>query len=254
MVEGVDAFGVFNHISELQAMLKHIEPDKLDLVLDAGCGNGRFLAALPAGTPSIGLDASLNLLRITRGKQRGQFHVCAELEHIPFRDGVFGTVVSCRVLQHLVKQREAVHEISRVIRPRGIVVLELYNQWNPKTIYKNIRMSRYRKIFDAPFRLVFRSMSPFSDWGLTYDKYNNWFEVKRWLRETGMGDFQGRGVGFGYHKYFTEAFYINDVLQKHFPNFLKRYINACLWTEQRIGPVIPFRYTLEKFVLRGMKK
>ena len=253
-VEGSDIFGVHNHISELRGLMHHIESGKLDLVLDAGCGNGRFLAALPAGTLSIGLDASLNLLRITRRKRRGQFHVCAELEHLPFRDAQFGTVISCRVLQHLVCQRQAVYEMCRVARKQGMVVMELYNAWNPKTIYKNIRMSRYRKILNAPFRLIFRSMSPFDEWGLTYDRYNNWFETKRWLRERQMSDFRGRGVGFGYHKYLLEPFYIMAVLEKHAPRLLQRYFDACLWIEQRIGPLIPFRYTMEKFVIRAIKK
>jgi ubiquinone/menaquinone biosynthesis C-methylase UbiE/uncharacterized protein YbaR (Trm112 family) len=249
----VDIFGIYNNISELQGLLRYIEPDKLNLVLDAGCGSGRFLAKLPAQTPSIGLDASLNLLRIARRKGRGQFHVCAELEHLPFQDSQFGTVISCRVLQHLVEQRKAVHEICRVASNDGLVVLELYNQWNLKTVYKNIRMSRYRKLFNFPFRLIFRSMSPFDDWGLTYDHYNNWFETKRWLRESGMGQFRGRGLGFGYHKYLFNPLYINAFLEKHCPNLLERYYNACLWIEQRIGTLIPWRYTMEKFVIRAVK-
>jgi uncharacterized protein YbaR (Trm112 family)/ubiquinone/menaquinone biosynthesis C-methylase UbiE len=253
-VEGSDMFGVHNHISELQGLMHYIESNRLDPVLDAGCGNGRFLAALPPGTISVGLDASLSLLRITRRKGRGQFHVCAELEHLPFRDAQFGTVISCRVLQHLVRQREGVHEMCRVTRKQGITILELYNTWNPKTVYKNIRMSPYRKILNAPFRLIFRSMSPFDDWGLAYDRYNSWFEAKRWLHECGMDNFRGRGLGFGYHKYFLGPFYITSVLEKHAPRFLERYFGACLWIEQRIGPLIPFRYIMEKFVIRAVKE
>jgi hypothetical protein len=51
--------------------------------------------------------------------------------------------------------------------------------WNPKTLYEQVRMSPIRKVFDAPFRLLFRSMSPFDDWGLDYDNYNRWFETRR---------------------------------------------------------------------------
>ncbi|HKR82564.1 MAG TPA: methyltransferase domain-containing protein [Terriglobales bacterium] len=253
-VEGTDIFGVHNHTSEMQGLLRYLDPTKLDPILDAGCGNGRFLAALPAETPSVGLDASLNLLRIARSKKRGQFHVCAELEHLPFRDGQFGTVISCRVLQHLVKQEDAIHELCRVVRKQGSVVLELYNQWNLKTVYKNIRMSRWHKVFNLPFRLVLRSMSPFDHWGLAYDHYNNWFETKRWLRESGMQEFEGRGVGFGFHKYFFEPLYINAVAQKHWPRALQRYYDSCLWFERHFGMVVPWRYTMEKFVIRAVKE
>ncbi len=254
-VEGLDSFGVHNHVSELQGLMHYVQERDLGLLLDAGCGTGRFLAALPQHTISVGLDASLNLLRLTRAKGRGHFHVCAELEHLPFRDSTFDALISCRVLQHLIAQREAVHEMCRVVDKRGLIVLELYNTWNPKTVYKNIRMSpRLRKVLNAPFRLVFRSMSPFDEWGLTYDRYNGWFQVKRWLREAGMRDFRGRGVGFGYHKYFFAPFYIFAVLEKHAPNFFQRYLNTVLWVEQRIGPRIPFRYIMEKFVIRSAKQ
>ena len=253
-VGGTNIFGVHNHISELKALLHYVDPGNVGFILDAGCGNGRFLAELPPGTPSVGLDASLNLLRITRRKGRGQFHVCAELEHLPFRTAQFDTVISCRVLQHLKAQREGVLEICRVIRQGGGVVLELYNEWNPKTIYKNIRMSPYRKMFNFPFRLLFKSMSPFGDWGLAYDQYNGWFQTKGWLREGGMDGFSGRGVGFGYHKYLFEPFYINAILEKRYPDLLGRYYDICLSVETWIGPVIPFRYTLEKFVMHATKQ
>jgi hypothetical protein len=129
--------------------------------------------------------------------------------------------------------------MCRVVRKQGMVVLELYNQWNVKTVYKNIRMSRHRKLFNFPFRLIFRSMSPFDDWGPTYDRYNNWFEIKKWLRESGMSDFRGRGLGFGYHTYLFQPLYINATLEKHYPNLLRRYYNVCLWIESTSGHSSP---------------
>ena len=157
------------------------------------------------------------------------------------------------MLQHLVAQREAVHELCRIVRSQGLVLFELYNQWNAKTIYKNLRMSRYRKLLNYPFRLIFRSVSPFAEWGLSYDRYNNWFELKRWLTEGGMSGFEGRGVGFGYHKYFFEPLYVNAYMEKYCPAVLQRYYDACLEVERIIGGVIPLRYLMEKFVMRARK-
>ena len=182
-VEGDDdVFGTYNHESEVYALVQGYEPSNLDVVLDAGCGNGWFLDTFPSNAVTVGIDASLNLLQLVKKRGRGDFLVCGELEHLPFKDDAFGTVITCRVLQHLHQQEAAVLEMSRVTREHGNVILELYNTWNLKTIYKEIRMSpRLRKALNAPFRLVFRSMSPFGDWNLDYDNYNSWFEVKPWL-------------------------------------------------------------------------
>lgn len=254
-VEGKESiFGTYNHKSEVYGLTTHFDPQKLDVVLDAGCGNGRFMEALPAESVKIGLDASLNLLKITKRLNRGDFLVCGELEHLPFKDSTFSTVISCRVLQHLHDQERACHEMSRVVRDGGDVILELYNTWNLKTIYKNIRMSaRLRRIFNAPFRLLFKSMSPFDDWGLTYDRYNNWFQVKSWMQRAGLSNIKGRGVGFGYHKYLFDPFYINAVLVKKAPRLLTRYYDGCFSTEKIIGGLVPLRYTMEKFVIKGVK-
>ena len=253
-VEGTDAFGVYNHISELTGLSRFYEPETMDLVLDAGCGNGRFALTLPAETTVVCMDASLNLLRIAKGKNRGHFHVCAELEHLPFRDGTFGTVISSRVLQHLREQELAVQELCRVLRDQGNLLLELYNHWNPKTVYKFIRMSPIlRKICNAPFKLLFRSLSPFDDWGLGYDNYNGWFQVKGWMQRANMHGIRGRGVGFGIHKYFFEPFQIFAVAGKWMPRLLQKYFDLCLATEGVIGRWPPWRYTLEKFTIAGTK-
>ena len=251
---GSDAFGVYNHESEVYGLTQHYDPSNLDLILDAGCGNGRFFDAFPAHSVKIGIDASLNLLRRTKSRNRGDFLVCGELEHLPFKDSTFGTVISCRVLQHLRRQEDAVREMARVTRDKGDVILELYNTWNPKTVYKQIRMTpSLRKVLNAPFRLLFRSMSPFDDWGLEYDCYNGWFQVKRWMRRTSLHAFEGRGVGFGYHKYFLQPFFLDAVMKSKAPRLRRRYYDACFGVERAIGRIPPFRYSMEKFVIKASK-
>jgi SAM-dependent methyltransferase len=253
-VEGADSiFGVYNHESEIYGLTYYFDQSKLDLLLDAGCGNGRFLETLPPTTVSVGIDASLNLLRAARRKQRGNFHVCCELEHLPFQSGLFGTVISCRVLQHLKQQEQAVQELCRVTREHGDLILELYNTWNLKTIYKEIRMSRFRTVLNAPFTLLFRSLSPFDHWRLDYDNYNHWFEVKGWLKKSHMHRIRGRGVGFGFHKYLFDVFFINSIFEKRTPELLRRYYAACARFEKRFGATIPLRYVMEKIVLKSTK-
>ena len=96
-------------------------------------------------------------------------------------------------------------------------------------------------------------MSPFAEWGLDYDHYNYWLEVKRWMRRAGLRDINGRGTGFGYHKYFWSPFYVDAVLAKRAPNLRERYYDACLTVDRAVGGWVPFRYAMEKIVLKGTK-
>jgi len=256
LIESGDSiFDKYNYESEIYSLVKLIDQAKVDLVLDAGSGNGRFLERFPQGSFTVGLDASLEMLIRARRRGRGHFLVCGELEHLPFRDGTFDTVISCRVLQLLKEQQKAVEQLCRVTRPGGDVILELYNTWNPKTLYRKIRMSpRVRAVLNAPFRAVFRSISPFGDWYLSpHDKYSGWFQVKRWLRNAKMRGVRGRGVGFGFHHYFFEPFYIDAFLSKRAPSFLRRYYSAAFSTERFLGGVRPFTYCMEKFTIRATK-
>jgi uncharacterized protein YbaR (Trm112 family) len=117
LVEGGESiFERYNHESEVYGLVRFYEPGRLDIVLDAGCGNGRFLETFPGST--------FEALFRTRERGRGHFLVCGELEHLPFKPGTFGTVISCRVLQHLPAQKAAVEEICRVTRDGSDVIPE----------------------------------------------------------------------------------------------------------------------------------
>jgi uncharacterized protein YbaR (Trm112 family) len=150
--------------TEIYVFVQHYRPENLDVVLDAGCGNGRSFEPLPIDPIKVGMNASLNLPTCTKKRGHADFLVCGELEHLPFKSSVFGTVLSCRVLQQFVKQEKAVLEILRVTRDKGDAIFELYNTLNLKTIYKNIRTDLcLRRVFNASFGLLLKSMLPFAD-------------------------------------------------------------------------------------------
>ena len=151
-VEGGESMlGMHNSEGEIRATLEVLGDLGGHRLLDCGCGNGRFFDQFPEDLFSVGIDASLNLLRICRRKGRSTRLVCCELEHLPFVNGFFDRVLSVRVLQHLVKQQEALIEMTRALAPGGELILHLYNQLSTKTISKTIRMSpRLQPLFNAP--------------------------------------------------------------------------------------------------------
>lgn len=94
------------------------------LVLDDGCGEGRFGRMLAAqGATVVGMDVSRDLASEakTRG-DHGRFAV-AKAESLPFPDETFDLVASYVVLVHVEDFVSALREMCRVVKPAGRVVL-----------------------------------------------------------------------------------------------------------------------------------
>lgn len=97
-------------------------------LLDAGCGTGgglqRWRRALPSAM-SIGIDLSSDAVGFCR--LRGDRHIAqARIESLPFADGTLDIVVSLDVLSmSAVAEARAVQEIRRVLRPGGILIINL---------------------------------------------------------------------------------------------------------------------------------
>lgn len=90
--------------------------------LDAGCGTGRNLVDLAAGGPAAGVDASLRALRFARRRGAAPL-VCASVEALPFREGIFAAVLSRDVLYMVPDDARAAREMARVLAPGGHLAL-----------------------------------------------------------------------------------------------------------------------------------
>jgi ubiquinone/menaquinone biosynthesis C-methylase UbiE len=101
----------------------------LDL-LDVGCASGRLLVALgEAGAENVnGLDLAPRILEVARKKlvSRG---IAADLraadveDRIPWPDDSFDVVTLTGVFHHLTRPRDALLEISRVVRKEGRLLI-----------------------------------------------------------------------------------------------------------------------------------
>jgi SAM-dependent methyltransferase len=89
-------------------------------ILDAGCGTGLNLRYLPEG--SVGID--INPRNVALCKQRLPDHVVIEgdVEHLPFADGSFGTVLCTEVIEHIPDPAAALAEYRRVLKPGGVLI------------------------------------------------------------------------------------------------------------------------------------
>jgi ubiquinone/menaquinone biosynthesis C-methylase UbiE len=87
--------------------------------LDLGCGTGRNLPLFGAGVTAIGLDPAFEALRRARRRAPATPLVQGSAEALPFRNGVFDTVVSGLVLCTVGDPARALIEVRRVLRPDG---------------------------------------------------------------------------------------------------------------------------------------
>jgi ubiquinone/menaquinone biosynthesis C-methylase UbiE len=107
-------------------------------LLDAGCGDGRFLAAV-ARRPNrparlVGCDISERILQtaretVAREGATAEF-VRANLEALPFADEAFDRVLSVQVIEHLLDPPAGIAELARVLQRGGTLVLSTDNSRN----------------------------------------------------------------------------------------------------------------------------
>lgn len=95
-------------------------------ILDAGCGTGGLATRMAAFASVTGLDLFPEAIRFSR--ERGLTRLIAgSVESLPFTESSFDAVVSLDVLYHaaVADDRHAARELARVLRPNGILVINL---------------------------------------------------------------------------------------------------------------------------------
>ncbi len=99
--------------------------------LDAGCGDGRYLAALSGELPArvAGVDISERILETARSRTSAELRQ-ANLEALPFANGEFDLVLCSQVIEHVLDAVAAVRELARVLRAGGVLIVSTDNEHN----------------------------------------------------------------------------------------------------------------------------
>ena len=95
-------------------------------ILDIGCGSGRIIQDLPE---AIGLDILPSKLRFLR--ERHSRLVQGSIFALPFPDAAFDVVICSEVIEHVPDAPPVFDEMTRVLRPRGTLILGTpdYGRW-----------------------------------------------------------------------------------------------------------------------------
>jgi ubiquinone/menaquinone biosynthesis C-methylase UbiE len=98
-------------------------------VLDVGCGSGLFLKEIiPRFELTIAIDVSIQMLKLAKHslQNRGVDFLCADIDFLPIRDGIFKYVFAFTVLQNLPDPLSGLNEIIRVIHAEGTIAISLH--------------------------------------------------------------------------------------------------------------------------------
>jgi MPBQ/MSBQ methyltransferase len=100
--------------------------------LDAGCGTGLQTVLLERlGYTAHGIDLSAGLLAVARRRLAGAPLARGDLTALPYRAASFDAVTCCGSTLSLVDDAErALGEIGRVLRPGGLLLLEVEHRWS----------------------------------------------------------------------------------------------------------------------------
>ncbi len=149
-----------------------------EVVLDLGCGNGRWLESFQKRKADyFGVDNSEKLVEIARRNYPYARLQVADILSLPFSDGFFDKIYSIAVLHHIPSYElriKSLEEIKRVLKPRGLLVLtvwrfhQLEERW---LIFKNM----FLKLFGKS-KLDWKDV--LEPWGKMTNRYYHCFSKK----------------------------------------------------------------------------
>jgi 2-polyprenyl-3-methyl-5-hydroxy-6-metoxy-1,4-benzoquinol methylase len=132
----------------LRALLEHVEPGMR--VLDVGCGEGRFAAALAqAGAHVVGIDIAEEPLRRARERHPGlELRRVGEDETWPFGESSFDLVWAGEVIEHVADTAAWLSELRRVLRSGGSLLLSTPETGRVKLLLAALCRRSFARHFD----------------------------------------------------------------------------------------------------------
>ncbi|KAJ3695587.1 hypothetical protein LUZ60_000964 [Juncus effusus] len=109
---------------KVASFLNSLNPGSV--ILDAGCGNGKYLGLNP-NCFYIGCDISSKLVEIC--SNNGHEVIVADAINLPYRENFGDASISIAVLHHLsteLRRKKAIEELIRVVKKGGLVLITVW--------------------------------------------------------------------------------------------------------------------------------
>ena len=127
--------------SELETLARRWQRGKL---LNLGCAHGPDFLPFIHSFELYGIDFSTQMLRFARKySQKFSFTVdlsLADVGSLPYPDKTFDWAISVATYHHIKgaeKQRAALTELRRVLKPDGEAFITVWNHWQPRFWFKS---------------------------------------------------------------------------------------------------------------------
>lgn len=134
-------------------------------LLDLGCGNGRHSLLFSDRTDHvIGIDFSLNLLRIAKKKRNSLqidniSYILADISFLPFKNEMVDNIIFLATLHHIphsVNRLSALLEIRRVLKSLGNCLITTWRRWQNRFFWHFLKEFFHNLV-------KFKSFSEFGD-------------------------------------------------------------------------------------------
>jgi SAM-dependent methyltransferase len=106
--------------SLLRELVRYLDPQPGDRILDIGCSRGFYVRALAEyGSDVVGVDISDDALAraVTDRVERG------DATRLRFETGTFDKVFSLHTVEHVPDSAAFVNEVARVLKPGGMAIV-----------------------------------------------------------------------------------------------------------------------------------
>ncbi|MBT4850330.1 methyltransferase domain-containing protein [Candidatus Parcubacteria bacterium] len=143
--------GLTNYLREL-LIIKFIDPQKEDVLLDCGCAAGKQLFALSKSIKAgYGTDIAQSFVDMAdKHKQENNvenlFFSQSDIEEMPFEDSFFDKIICGEVLEHVFDKDIALGELGRVLKTGGTLLITVPNMNADATLWgRFLRLIKVRK-------------------------------------------------------------------------------------------------------------
>ena len=144
-------------------------------ILDLSCGNGRHTIPLTnEGFNIVGVDISSELLKIAKQHKNPAKLIQADMQHLPFKNGVFAAALSMDnsfgYLPSETQDLQSMVELRKILKTDGVLVLDVFNREQLTQKYGKQRLSARLKwlalptLLKSPNRLSKRILFGFYHW------------------------------------------------------------------------------------------
>jgi SAM-dependent methyltransferase/4-amino-4-deoxy-L-arabinose transferase-like glycosyltransferase len=173
-------------------------------VLDLGCGDGLFAHFTFPARLTAGIDPWWSPLQKAKREESYEVLIQSQGQSLPIADDYFASVISNSVLEHIADIQPVLHEINRVLRPGGRLVVTMPNHLFSRelagaTALEKIRLkplaNQYRQIFNKIARHAHVDhpqtwAERFASVGFEIERWQDYFSIKA-LHALEIGHLQG---------------------------------------------------------------